>query len=99
MEIAGPRYVFTLLGINEAPAAQGVFWLWDHDELIYAGRAVGNQTIRACLADHCAGDYGPCTQRATHYAWETSNYPVARQAEILEQFEKQHGRPPRCQKT
>jgi hypothetical protein len=91
-----PRHAFTRLGIAKAPAEQGVFCLWEGDEVIYIGRATGNATIKSCLDNHYAGDYGACTQGATQYTWEASLYPASRQAELLEEFTSVHRRPPRC---
>jgi hypothetical protein len=99
MNFSGPRYTFTMLTINGAPADRGVFWLWDGDEVIYIARATGNESIKACLESHCAGDYGACTQGASHYGWEVSAYPAGREAELLEDFARRYRRPPRCQGT
>lgn len=94
--ISSPRYSFKPLTISSAPSHQGVFWLWAGDELIFIGRATGQTTIKSCLADHCAGDRGSCTQKATHYGWEISRFAASREAELLEGFLAEHKRLPRC---
>ena len=96
MAIKSPRYSFNPVTISTAPKHQGVFWLWDEDELIFVGRTTGNATIRSCLTEHCAGDYGPCTQQATHYGWELARFPAGREAELVEDFAAEYKRLPRC---
>ncbi len=99
MAIHSPRYAFTSVNIATAPKEHGVFWLWDGDELIFVGRVTGNGSIRSCLAEHRAGDHGPCTQGATHYGWELARFPAAREAELLADFAADYKRPPRCHRA
>lgn len=99
MAIRSPRYAFNAVNLAGAPQDQGVFTLWDGEELIYVGRATGRATIKSCLADHFAGDHGPCTRQATHYGWEITHFAAWREAELLEEFAALQRRLPRCQKT
>ena len=94
--IASPRYAFNATMVAGAPPDPGVFALWDNDELIYYGRALGNgATIQSRLREHLdTGVNG--TAGATHYGWEIAANPRAREAELLREFEKVHGRLPRC---
>jgi hypothetical protein len=79
-----------------APADPGVYALWEEEELIYYGHAHGGSaTIQSCLKQHLAGS-NSCTARATHYGWEISANPPAREAELLREFERQKKRLPRC---
>ena len=96
MPIASPRYAFTATMVSGAPPDPGVFALWEKDELIYYGRAQGQSaTIQSRLREHLdRGDH--CTAGATHYGWEISSNPRAREAELLREYEKSHGRLPRC---
>ena len=96
MPIASPRYAFNAVMVSGAPPDPGVFALWEHDELIYYGRALGGgATIQSRLRDHLAGA-DPCTARATHYGWEISSNPRRREAELLQEYERTHARLPRC---
>ena len=96
MPIASPRYVLTATMVAGAPADPGVYALWENDELIYYGHALGaSVTIQSALGEHLAGG-NPCTARATHYAWEIAANPPAREAELLREFERAHRRLPRC---
>jgi len=78
-----------------APEEAGVYALWKDDELIFLGRASQGATLRARLAEHLGGSC-PCTQGATHYSWELSLQPAAREAEVLREFQARFERLPRC---
>ncbi|TAK83965.1 MAG: hypothetical protein EPO20_15985 [Betaproteobacteria bacterium] len=96
MPIASPRYAFNAVMVSGAPPDPGVFALWMHDELIYYGRALGDgATIQSRLQEHLAGAH-PCTARATHYGWEITSNPRAREAELLREYERAHARLPCC---
>ena len=97
MPIASPRYALTQTMVAGAPADPGVFALWENDELIYYGRASGNViNIQFALMEHLSGRAGPCTQRATHYGWEISLDPAAREAELVGEYKTAFKRLPRC---
>jgi hypothetical protein len=96
MPIASPRYAFNAVMVSGAPPDPGVFALWENAELIYYGRAQGDgATIHSRLQDHLAGREA-CTARATHYGWEISANARAREAELLREYRRAHGRLPRC---
>jgi hypothetical protein len=83
--------------VEGAPADPGVYALWENDELIYYGRASSSAiTIQAALLEHLSGRAGPCTERATHYGWEITLDPVAREAELLAEYKAAFKRLPRC---
>jgi hypothetical protein len=89
---SGRRYRFTRIVISGAPDESGVYALWEGEELVYYGRADGAQaTIRARLLDHYYED----ARKATHYSWEVCKDPATREAELLAEHERAHGRPPR----
>jgi hypothetical protein len=97
MPFAGGRYRFTRNMVEGAPADPGVYALWENEELIYYGRASGNAiSIQLALMDHLSGRGGPCTERATHYGWEITLDPVAREAELLSEYKAAFKRLPRC---
>jgi hypothetical protein len=83
----GRRYKFSRIVLQGAPPDAGVYALWDGEELIYYGRAV---SIRARLLEQY--EQGP---QATHYSWEVCADPAAREAELLREFQRLHGRLPR----
>jgi hypothetical protein len=95
MPIASPRYAFTAVMVSGAPPDPGVYALWEGDELIYYGRAHGGATIQSRLQDHLQGRAG-CTASATHYGWEITSHPRAREAELLAEHRHAHGCLPRC---
>ena len=86
--------------VEGAPADPGVYALWEAEELIYYGRASGNAvSIQFALLEHLTGRAGPCTQRATHYAWEISLDPAVREAELLAEYRTTFNRLPRCNRS
>lgn len=96
MPIASPRYAFNATMVSGAPPDPGVFALWEGDELIYYGRANGQgTTIQSRLRERLESA-ASCTARATHYGWEITSNPRAREAELLREFQRAHGRLPRC---
>jgi hypothetical protein len=100
MPIASPRYAFTESMVAGAPPDPGVFALWAHDELIYYGRALGEGvTIQSRLREHLGSAKrctSGCTSSATHYGWEITGNPRAREAELLREHQKSYGCIPRC---
>ena len=96
MPIASPRYAFNAVMVSGAPRDPGVFALWENDDLIYYGRALGGgTTIQSRLREHLDnGVHG--TSGATHYGWEIAANPRVRELELLREYEKTHGRLPRC---
>jgi hypothetical protein len=96
MPIASPRYAFNAVMVSGAPPDPGVYALWEGDELIYYGRALGQAaTIQSSLREHLeAADR--CTSRATQYGWEISSNARALEVELLREYERSHGRLPRC---
>ena len=97
MPFGGGRYRFTRSMVEGAPAERGVYALWENEELIYYGRASSSAiTIQFALLEHLAGRAGPCTGRATHYGWEITFDPVAREAELLAEYKAAFKRLPRC---
>jgi len=97
MPISGDKYGFIEKNVNKAPDEHGVYALYDDETLIYYGRAAGEDvTIRSRLQSHFNGDEGSCTQGATHYRREVTDWPKRREKELLDEFETKFGRLPRC---
>jgi len=91
------RYRFTRIVLLGAPQDAGVYALWEGDELIYYGRAMGGTaTIRSRLFEHYEGRIDAATARATHYSWEMCPDPASREAELRREYEGMFGHPPRC---
>ena len=80
------RYKLTRIVLQGAPEEPGIYTLWDGDEVVYYGRAT---TIRSRLLEHLE------KTRATHYSWEVCADPATREAELLREHERAHGRRPR----
>ena len=70
------------------------------DKTIYIGRASGDGvTIRRRLKSHYRGDEGLCTVAATHYRREVTSDPIARESELLDEYEEKYGGLPHCQRA
>ena len=87
---AGRRYRFSRVVIAGAPLEPGVYTLWRHEEVIYYGRAQGEATLRSRLLEQLESGV-----QATHYSWEISRQPAARESELLREFRQAYGRLPR----
>ena len=94
-----PRYPFTAAAVAHAPEEGGIYGLFVSGELIYLGSASGapGQGIRDFLQRHLGGAHGACTQAATQYTWEISQYWTTREMQVLAEFSKRHRGKPRCQ--
>lgn len=94
-----PRYPFNRDMVRGAPDEPGVFGLFERDDLIYIGKAMGGEdsSLRARLSAHCSGLHGDCTRKATVYTWEISLVPTLREKEALSSFRLARGTEPRCQ--
>ena len=80
------RYKLTRIVLQGAPEEPGVYSLWDGEELVFYGHA---NMIRTSLLEHLD------TTRATHYSWEVCADPISREAELLREYARAYGRPPR----
>jgi hypothetical protein len=73
--------------VRYAPDAPGVYALWREGQVIYYGRASGEDaTIKSCLIEHISGTRGATTRGATHYSWEITRISAAREVELLSEF-------------
>ncbi len=92
MPIGGDRYGFTRENVEKSPAQHGVYQLDEQAEVVYIGRASGqNVTIRSRLQAHHAGTGGAGTRNATHYRREVTENAEAREVQLLEEFKQAHG--------
>lgn len=96
MPINGKRYPFVEYAVAGAPPDPGVFALWEDDELIYIGAALGEgATLQSMLKEHLAGAF-PCTRTATHYSWELARNVKTLEQQVLWDFRGSFRRAPRC---
>lgn len=73
--------------VYDAPETSGVYALWRYGQVILYGRADGAAaTIRACLVEHLAGLRAKATRKASHFSWEMSTNPAARERQLLSDF-------------
>lgn len=72
----GEHLPFDAHYVATAPAAPGVYLLYDRHRLIYIGLAAADATIRECLRHHLRGERGTCTGSATEFDYEASAEPL-----------------------
>ena len=89
----GTLWPFSETMINTEPNKPGVYVLFDNDEVIYIGMS---KTLKDRLLQHKRGDVGPCTEKATHYCIELNDDPEGREDELLDKYEDEYGKLPRC---
>lgn len=97
MPIASPRYPFTSAAIQGAPDDPGVYALYQGEELVFYGLALGSGSIQTRLVAHYAGLIEP--SNATHYAWEIARDPETRLAVLLQEYRYAFNRSPRFNNT
>jgi hypothetical protein len=95
MPVSGNLYRFDDEDIAKAPASMGVYSLHKAGETIYIGKAEGGGGIRGRLQYHLHGK-NPCTKQATGYHYEYHRNPVAREKELLLEYQFAYGKLPLC---
>jgi hypothetical protein len=76
-----------------APELHGVYVIYNGNEIIYIGRAIGiGVTIRSRLQDHLR-EVG--IGSGTGYAYEITEYAATRERELLQEYQRLYGRLPR----
>ena len=95
MPIAGSKYAFNKTMVDLAIDRPGVYELWNATEVIYIGSSTAS--VRSRMQAHYSGS-DRCIQGATHYKEEEtpSNQAVARERQLLNEFNLVHRRLPRC---
>jgi hypothetical protein len=99
MPIWSRKWPFLDYTIEAAPLDQGVFGLWQRDELIFLGATTAGTSIRQCVLEHFKGVHGDESRAADHYSWEVADNPEERKSEVLRQFRTLHKRLPRLNKN
>ena len=97
MAILEKKWPFAASIVAHAPDETGLYALWQDNEIIYLGRALGG--IKTALTRHLDGRGGACTRTATHYSWEISLWPSLRESEVLLEFMAANKRRPRCNES
>ena len=77
MAIRSPKWLVLAALVATAPDTPGVFELWDDDELLHIG------ATRGSLRKELTQELLERESRATHFSWEISYDPVARERELL----------------
>lgn len=101
MPIQGEFLEFNEGNVALAHGDCGVYALYekaDADMPIYIGRASGTGvTVRSKLRAHLGGHAGACTAQAAWFKQEPDPYPVARERELLDEYQRaNNGQLPPC---
>jgi len=84
MGIRGPKWLVLAALVLTTPDTPGVYELWADEELLRVGVAPDKRhTLRAVLTHELLEERGA----ATHFRWEISFDPVARQRELVAELE------------
>ena len=76
MAIRSPKWLVLGALVAAAPDTPGVYELWDDDELLIVGAT--RESLRKELMHELESE-----SRATHFSWEISYDPAARERELL----------------
>lgn len=87
-------YDFNAGMVAGAPDDPGVYVLYRNGQIIYIGKA--DVSIKTRLQCHLNGAEGPCTQKATHYAWEITYDAGEVERRYLAQYKAQFRKLPEC---
>jgi hypothetical protein len=91
MAIHSPKWLVLAALVATAPDTPGVYELWDDDELMYVGATRGEHpSLRRELVERLL-DHDSV---ATHFSWEISYDPAARERELLAEYTLQYHRAP-----
>jgi len=92
MAIRSPKWLVLATLVAIAPDTPGVFELWDDDEVVFVG---ATRSERSTLRSELVHELLESRRDATHFSWEITYEPAARERELLAEFEHEHHRPPR----
>ncbi len=95
MVLTGDVFRFAEDSIDSAPAREGVYALYQGNELIYIGKAEHGDTIRSRLQNHLSGE-NTCTKDATTYRYEVCDNPRHREELYLQVYKQSYMKLPRC---
>jgi len=75
-----------------APNAPGVYELWNDDEVVYVG---STRDERHTLREMLVHDLIDIEREATHFSFEITFHPGARERELMDEFVAAHHHRPR----
>jgi hypothetical protein len=82
MAIRSPKWLVLAALVVAAPDTPGVYELWDDDEVLCL-RGTHERTLREALVHELLETRG----RATHFSWEITFHPDARERELRHELE------------
>ena len=94
MPIRGKKQRFTKDNIAQSPTSDGVYVLSKYGEVIYIGKGEGAGGIKSRLQAAKRGDTRG-VKTSTSFQAERSKDAAKREKQLLQQFERKHGKLPR----
>jgi len=95
MVFMGDVFRFDDDSIGFAPEQEGVYALYQGNELIYIGKAEPGDSIKSRLQKHLSGA-DMCTRTATAYRYEVCDNPRHREELYLQIYKVSYLKLPRC---
>lgn len=95
MVFMGDVFRFAEDSVETAPEQEGVYALYQGNELIYIGKAEQGDSIKSRLHNHLSG-LDPCTETATAYRYEVCDNPRRREELYLQVYQVSYLKLPRC---
>ena len=90
-------YPFNEENIRNAPTSNGIYVLYQNGKVIYIGRSASVSTsIQSRLIQHKIGDEGPCTQKADHFRYGITMFPIYDEQRALQAYRLANGCLPEC---
>ena len=90
MAMRSPRWLVLAALVVASPDTPGVYELWCDDELLCVRGTRGGTLREALVHELLEGDAA-----VTHFSWEISFSPVARERELIDEFVAEHRRWPK----
>jgi hypothetical protein len=94
MFLTGLKWKLDADAIRATPKTQGVFGLWDQEELVYIGSTWGEVALPETLAKLLELKQKGLVQ-ASHFTWEITITPRSWSGELLRLYFSNHGMLPR----
>lgn len=84
---------FTSMAVSSVPESEGAYQLFDAGRsLIYIGRS---DNLRRRLNEHLNSS-DTRIRSASYFTYEVTSLSISREQQLLEEYQRSHGRLPRC---
>jgi hypothetical protein len=98
MSVHSLRWHFNNDAVRDVPDQQGVFILWDGNDIVLIGTTLGSASLKDALRQ-CLTLQQADMLEATHLMWEATSTPRTRAGDLLSAHLHRHGELPRYNRT